>query len=190
MHFYKEVDIYPFRQPYLKRFGGFRWYRKLVNHFEYPSILEYGCGSAVLAEYLIRKYPNAKYIVADIPSVTLEFIKWKKKKYNQNYEILEIGNGKEGIPLSNHYDLIICQDVLEHTPNPLDIVKSFVQHLSVLGVLVIDFIIAPGGENLNEALNQREDVKSYLKDNLISVVAIDDDTHCRGCYYKVKDIKV
>ena len=33
--------------------------------------------------------------------------------------------GKEGIPLARSYDLIVRQDVLEHTPNPLEIVTSF-----------------------------------------------------------------
>lgn len=147
MHFYLEVDVYPFRQPYIKRHPGFRWYRNLVKHLRLPSILEYGCGSAVLTEYLISKYPawNVSYTVADIPSVTLDFVKWKKVTYGYPYEILTIGMGKEGIPLVNTYDLIICQDVLEHTPNPLDIVTSFVEHLSPGGVLVVDFIDAPGG---------------------------------------------
>ena len=52
-------------------------------------------------------------------------MKWKKDYYKYQYEILEIGKGKEGIPLEKNYDLIICQDVLEHTPNPLEIVESF-----------------------------------------------------------------
>lgn len=182
IHFYLEVDIYPFRQPYLKRFGGFRWYRKLVDQFEYPSILEYGCGSAVLTEYLIHRYPNIKYTVADIPSVTLEFIKWKQKKYFYNYEILEIG--MEGLPLKKQYDLIICQDVLEHTWNPLEIITSFVEHLSSGGVLVVDFINAPGGENLKESVDQREYVKKYLRNNLISLKAIDEPKGNNGLYVK------
>jgi len=182
--FYKEVEVYPFRQPYNHRLGGFRWYRYLVRHIHQPKILEYGCGSAVLTEYLLSKFPECKYTVADIPSVTLDFVKWKKKKFKYPYKILEIGIGKEGIPLEGLYDLIICTNVLEHTPNPLQIVISFVMHLSPSGVLVIDFVNDPGGENLWEAYYQREKVKSFLKRNLISLKAIDEPKEVWGLYVK------
>jgi 2-polyprenyl-3-methyl-5-hydroxy-6-metoxy-1,4-benzoquinol methylase len=184
MNFYQEVHIYPFRQPYLKRFGGFRWYAYIVNHIKRASILEYGCGSAVLTEYLISRFPNLKYTVADIPSVTLDFVKWKKKRYGYQYDILTIGKGKEGIPLKATYDLIVCQDVLEHTPNPLDIAASLITHLSPTGVLVIDFLKAPGGENLEEAVKQREAVKKLLKEKLIPLKAIDEPRGNNGLYVK------
>jgi len=184
LHFYQEVEAYPFRQPLNKRFGGFRWYRCLINHISRPSIIEYGCGSAVLTEYLVEHFPDLHFTVADIPSVTLDFVKWKKQKYMQPYDILTIGIGKEGIPLRRFYDLIICQDVLEHTPNPLDIVESFVTHLAPGGVLLVDFINAPGGENLKEAVDQREAVKDYLQCNLIALKAIDVPRGNAGIYVK------
>jgi 2-polyprenyl-3-methyl-5-hydroxy-6-metoxy-1,4-benzoquinol methylase len=184
MHFYLETDVYPFRQPYLKRHGGFRWYRNLVGHVKTPSILEYGCGSAVLTEYLSKKYKTCFFTVADIPSITLEFVKWKKKALGYSYEILTIGAGKEGIPLIKKYDLIVCQDVLEHTPNPLDIVSSFIEHLAPKGVLIMDFMNAPGGENLNEAVAQRDAVKRILKERLIVLKAIDEQAGYDGLYMK------
>lgn len=138
----------------------------------------------MLTEWFIEKYPNMNYSVADIPSTTLDFVKWKKSKFNYNYTILEIGPGKKGIPLRKNYDLIICRDVLEHTPNPLDIVYSFVNHLSSGGVLVIDFLNAPGGENLEMAINQREPVKSFLKKHLIALKPIDEPRGNNGLYVK------
>lgn len=182
--FYSEVDVYLFRQPYLKRLGDFRWYRGLVSHFKNPSILEYGCGSAVLTEWLIEKFPQCKYTVADIPSATMDFIKWKKDYYKYGYEILEIGKGKEGIPLKENYDLIICQDVLEHTPNPLEIVQVFCEHLNKNGILIIDFIDCEGGENLPQSLAQREAVKEYLKNNLYPIKSIDESGDNGGVYLK------
>lgn len=184
MQFYKEVEIYPFRQPYTKRFGGYRWIMNLVSHVKNPAVLEYGCGSAILTEYLINKFPNAKYSVADIPSVTLDFIKWKKEKYGYSYEILTIGRGKEGIPLRDSYDLIICMDVLEHTPNPLEIIQSFTDHLSPNGVLVMDFINHSDGENLEISMKQRETVKKFLKENLIALKPIDEPDGNDGLYVK------
>ncbi|MFH0969674.1 MAG: class I SAM-dependent methyltransferase [Patescibacteria group bacterium] len=185
-YFYKEVDIYPFRQHYLRRFGGFRWYRRLVDHFKKPSILEYGCGSAALTEWFTEKFPECKYTVADIPSATLDFIRWKKKNYGYNYEILEIGKGKEGIPLKEKYDFIICQDVLEHTPNPLEIVESFCSHMSENGILIIDFMDRAEGENLYESMKQRETVKKYLKNNFYSIKAIDKPKGNGGVYLKTE----
>lgn len=184
MSFYREVEVYPFRQPYLKRFGEFRWYRHLVDHFKNPSILEYGCGSAVLTEWLMDNFPECRYSVADIPSATLDFIRWKKDYYRYKYSILEIGKGKEGIPLKEKYDLIICQDVLEHTPNPLEIIESFCEHLNKDGILVVDFIDWIDGENLPEAQKQRGAVKKYLKENLFSIKAIDEPSGNGGIYLK------
>ena len=184
MGFYQEVDTYPFLNPYYFRFRGFRWYIHLVSHFESPSILEYGCGSAVLTEWLIERFPHCKYTVADIPSVTLDIVRWKKDRKGYAYNILEIGRGKEGIPLSDNYDLIICEDVLEHTPNPLDIVSSFIDNLSQDGVLVVNFVNSPGGENLRCAVEQRETVKALLKDKLIALKAIDEPRGNNGLYVK------
>jgi 2-polyprenyl-3-methyl-5-hydroxy-6-metoxy-1,4-benzoquinol methylase len=185
MHFYQETDVYPFRQPYLKRHGGLHFYRHLVEHKKTPSILEYGCGSAIVTEYLMARYPECRYTVADIPSLTLEFVNWKKRTFNYPCDILTIGAGRAGIPLLHEYDLIICQDVLEHTPNPLDIVSSFIDHLSPCGVLIVDFMNAPGGENLPEAAEQRECVKKHLCGKLTPVKAIDERNGCDGLYVKL-----
>lgn len=38
MQFYQEIDVYPFRQPYNRRFGGFRWYLHLFNHIKNINI--------------------------------------------------------------------------------------------------------------------------------------------------------
>ncbi len=184
MHFYQEVHVYPFRQPYNKRLGGYRWCRELVRHRPRPVILEYGCGSAVWTEYLLERFPECRFVVADIPSVTLDFVQWKKQTLGLGYEILTIGMGREGIPLRGEYDLIACQDVLEHTPNPLEIVTAFIQHLSPHGVLLLDFLNAPGGENLAEAVTQRERVKDLLCSRLVPIKAIDDGGTVDGLYLK------
>jgi 2-polyprenyl-3-methyl-5-hydroxy-6-metoxy-1,4-benzoquinol methylase len=184
MQFYEEVDIYPFMQPYLRRFGGWRWYTRLVKHIDKPSILEYGAGSAVLTEYLIEKCPGFNYTIADIPSATLDFVKWKKREFNYPYNILTIGSGKDGIPLREDFDLIICKNVLEHTPNPLEIIQAFIEHLSPGGVLLVDFFSGAGGENLQEASDQREAVKQILKENLISLKVIDENKRNDGLYVK------
>ena len=178
MHFYSESHFYIFRQPYSHRFGGFRWFVRLVDHIDNSHVLEYGCGSAILTEYLIRHFPNCEYTVADIPSATLDFIRWKKDKYDCQYEILEIGEGREGIPLERNYDLIICRDVLEHTPNPLEITEELIRHSNPGAVLCIDFLAAGKdvyvGENLSQALEQREGVKKLLSEQTICLKAIGD----------------
>ena len=183
-HFYQEVDVYPFRQPYLWRFGGYRWIMRLVEHVPSPSLLEYGCGSAVLTEYLADRFSQAQFTVADIPSVALDFVAWKKRTYRYPYTILTVGPGKEGIPLREAYDLIFCRDVLEHTLNPLEIVQSFLDHLSPGGVLVINFLKSCKGENLQTAFEQREPVKELLQRELIPVKAIDDDDAKDGLYVR------
>ena len=183
-HFYQEVHVYPFRQPYTQRFAAYRWLLTLVSHTPAPSVLEYGCGSAVMTEWLADRFRTPAYAVADIPSVTLEFVRWKQRVYGYPYEILEICAGRDGIPLRKGYDLIVCQDVLEHTPNPCEIVESFIEHLKPGGVLVVDFLNEPGGENLPAAADQREDTKKRLAAHLTAVKAIDEPTGNDGLYVK------
>jgi len=187
MRFYEEIHHYPFVQPYIYRLGGYRWYGNMVKHLNCPSILEYGCGSAVLTEYLVGKFPHATFTVADIPSVTLEFVKWKKQKLGLPYIVLTIGSGSAGIPLVDLYDLIICEDVLEHTPNPLEIVQAFARHLNPGGVLVVNFLVGRGGYNLLEAADQRDSVKEFLAESLVPLKAIDVPHGNEGLYAKDTD---
>ena len=56
--------------------------------------------------------------------------------------------------------------------------------MSVRGVLVIDFLNAPGGENLQAAIGQRESVKQFLKETLIALKAIDEPSGNNGLYVK------
>ena len=184
MHFYQEDDFYLFRHPFYHRFGCFRWFIHLLDHIKTPSILEYGCGCAILTEWLSDRFPGFDYTVADIPSVSLDFVKWKKARYNYDYSIKTIGSGKKEFPVMRHYDLIVCKEVLEHTPNPLATVSTLVSCLSPGGVLVVDFINASGGENLEIAVMQREKVKNLLKKNLIGLKPIDEPQGHDGLYIK------
>lgn len=189
LSFYNEVHFYPFRQPYIKRFQKYYWINEIIRavhkNKRKVNILDYGCGSAVIIEKLIKLCPEYNYIVADIPSVTLDFVKWKKKIYKLKYKILEIRGGK--IPLDKKkekYDVIMCNDVLEHTSNPSEIVRAFISTLNKNGILLIDFLCAPGGENLNIAVKQREKVKKILRENLYPIKEIDKNRTNTGCYMK------
>jgi SAM-dependent methyltransferase len=180
--FYREADVYPFRQPYNYRLGGYRWLARLVEHVERPSMLEYGCGSAALTEWLLQRFPRYRFTVADIPSTTRDFVEWKQERYSLPYEVVRIDPASGADPLRGSFDLIVCKDVLEHTPNPLDIVGWLVDHLAPGGVLVLDFLVSPGGENLERAVAQRDAVKALLATRLTALKAIDVPTGNDGLY--------
>jgi len=188
LSFYKEVHIYPFRQPYINRFENYYWIKKLIENVKgngRAKILDYGCGSAILTEKLMKICPHYHFVVADIPSVTYDFIKWKKEKYRLTYKTMEIKEGK--IPLDQNkekYDLIVCKDVLEHTFNPFEIVKSFISTLNNNGILIIDFLNAHGGENLERSVRERESVKKLLNEKLFPIKKIDENNTNNGCYIK------
>lgn len=182
--FYQEDDFYLFRHPFNRRFGGLRWYMSLVKDVSEPRILEYGCGCASLTEWLRQRYPHAKYTVADIPSKTLDFVRWRNCRLGTAVDILEIGPGRSGIPLVGEFDLIICEDVLEHTLNPIEIASALVKHLAPCGILVTNFIDEPGGENLDTAIQQRDEVKSLLASELEPIKAIDRPRGNNGLYRK------
>ena len=68
--------------------------------------------------------------------------------------------------------MITCLDVLEHVVNPLQVVRHVVEHLKPGGALYVNFIEAPGGENLVEAAAQRMDTIKLLNDSLEAIVPL------------------
>lgn len=80
------------------------------------SILDYGCGKGMIAIGL--KTMGFKDItLADIPHRYNRFLKFISDKYGLGFGFIPVENWNE-YPLNRKYDLIICNEVLQHVLEP------------------------------------------------------------------------
>lgn len=139
--FYMEHDKDIWRQAYLSCYSYM--YKKKILHSAHIArqlpkgsrVLDYGCGAGAVAHYLALL--GYKVDVADISSKTLKFV---LTQFSETFnEIIEVTSP---ITLPNdEYNLIISLDVLEHTFEPLAIMRSLINSLKVGGICFISFPI-------------------------------------------------
>ena len=163
--FYNEHDKDLWRQAFLSKYNPF--YKKkilsayhIANKVRAIKVLDYGCGAGVLARFLAIK--GFEVDAADIPSKTLSFVKSTMDKLLKR--IITVDSNFE-LP-DAHYDLIITLDALEHTVNPLEIIKKLLAALKKGGFLYIHFPTEVDftSTHTQEAQIQRPLVFSFLNE--------------------------
>ncbi|MGH6953185.1 MAG: class I SAM-dependent methyltransferase [Alphaproteobacteria bacterium] len=169
--FYAETDYFVLRQMYHSRN---ECYHVLADAMRPAGAVgdfcEYGCGVAPITAWLRPRFPRWRYTLVDLPSPMLEFARWRFRGF-PHVETKEPGLGAD-LPLRRSYDVITCMDVLEHVINPVEVVKHLSEHLKPGGTLHVNFIHAPGGENLAESARQRAETIAYLNSALGGVVPL------------------
>lgn len=141
--------------------AGYDLMLKNLNYEKGERILDYGCGVSSFTKWALR-HGKFDITLADLDGPMLKFCKWR---YGDKVSYCEIGLGKEGLPLKEKYDIILCLDILEHIWSPLDVVEHLCSHLNVQGRLIETFIDDSTGSNLVKANKERSLALNYLKDN-------------------------
>lgn len=168
--FYKETPYFVLRQMYYHRNDC---YHVLAASMRRPTgdFCEYGGGVGPITAWMLRRFPRWRYTIVDLEeSPVLEFARWRSRRH-PNVDTRSPGLGGE-LPLTRGYDVITCLDVLEHVVNPLEVVRHLVEHLQPGGTLHLNYIHAPGGENLVESAAQRAAAIRYLDEHLKGVVPL------------------
>jgi trans-aconitate methyltransferase len=85
-----------------------RFIFRLMGRITFKSVLDAGCGTGVLLQQILNKYPNAQLTGSEYSPQGLEFA--KKRLPQGEFHVLDLS--KE--TLDRKFDLITCIDVLEH----------------------------------------------------------------------------
>ncbi len=71
-------------------------------------------------------------------------------------------------PKLENYDLVLLNTVLEHLPDPFEVVKNISDSINSGGHLIFDYILSSGhGLDTIESLEQRSKVLDYISDKFI-----------------------
>jgi len=98
------------------------------------TILDYGCGTGVVSARLAND--GFEVHVLDLSTYSLEFLKWRDKKYNLGINFIDEPSFRFDF---NFADVIICKDVIEHLENPWDLVNDFNRILKKSGHLFLSW---------------------------------------------------
>ncbi len=131
----------------------------------------YGCGAAPIVTSMIKnKLSQYSYTIADIKCFPYHYAKFRLKQHG--VEFIDI-QPFEMPKLSRKYDIIFLTTVLEHLPDPLEVIKMLYENLNNNGFLIFDYILSKGkGLDTMAAVKQRSVVLDFIKDNFEIVSGI------------------
>lgn len=181
--FYQETDYFVYRQVYFNHRKSF-WDIALALFLKKEgNFCEYGGGVGPVTRWCLKKFPRWHYQVVDLNCPVLNFSRWRFH-HHPNVTFGEVKANK--LPLRQNYGVIVCKQVLEHVPNPLEVVKHLVKHLQSGGWLFLDYVNDPGAENLTTSSSQREAVLKFLHKNIQTVFSINPASNREGYGLYVK----
>jgi 2-polyprenyl-3-methyl-5-hydroxy-6-metoxy-1,4-benzoquinol methylase len=96
-------------------------FKILTENPNIKKILEIGSGPGILSQKILEKNPNLIYHLIDKPFAESYF---KKNNFKGTFFIKELSSTFEKDGLLEEYDLVICNDFLEHVYNPHIIIKT------------------------------------------------------------------
>lgn len=181
--FYSETDYFIYRQNYFNRHKSW-WDIALALSLKKSGRLgEYGAGIGPVTNWLIKKFPHWQYHLIDLNCPTFKFSRWRFR-HQKNVSFSSVQSLTP--PLTGKYDVIVCKQVLEHTPNPYTICREIIKHLNPGGWLFTDFINSPGDENLDSSYQERTKTLAYLASHLQPIFKITSQgkTEGYGLYLK------
>jgi 2-polyprenyl-6-hydroxyphenyl methylase/3-demethylubiquinone-9 3-methyltransferase len=116
------------------------------------TILDVGCGGGILTEALAREGGNATGIDLAEELIQVANLHLLESKLKVDYQTIAVE--QLALQYSNHFDIITCMELLEHTSNPQAIIQAIAR------------LLKPGGKVFFSTLNRN--YKSYLQAILVA----------------------
>jgi len=181
MSFYNEIGSWQsFRQCNYRKDFPFDFF---YSHFTRCSdhILEYGSGVCPFANYFLEKnsHPYFEYSFVEVECEHYRFGKWRLNKKSPNTKLnfftVDHENPVPNFDNVKNFDFVSLLDVLEHLPNPLDVIINIEKNHNQGGYLLETWVEhddeeGPSHSDLPEAEEQREDVFKFLNNNYVLIV--------------------
>jgi 2-polyprenyl-3-methyl-5-hydroxy-6-metoxy-1,4-benzoquinol methylase len=127
-------------------------------------LCDFGCANAHLSFAMHRRQLITHLELCDLPGMVEDFIKFRNTKYDMN--TITWQNAEHFAVKENYFDAVICFDVLEHLPNPSQVLITVLYPLLKPGGYL--FMQAPWGgdvpSHLDEAINDfyRNEGRNFL----------------------------
>lgn len=138
---------------------GYGYIRYLKKN---DRVLEYGCGLAPITQSLIKyfSYKKLDFSIADIRGFPFHYAKYCLKGYGvKSYDI----EPYQSVKLQAEFDAIFLITVMEHLPDPEQVIVNLTHSLKKNGLLFFDYILSPGGGlDTPEAIAKREEILRYI----------------------------
>jgi len=118
---------------------------EMVKKAAPKTVLDYGCAHGHYVMNLLKRFPDIEFVGFDInESNILAAIKWAEKEEKQHRFRPEFHVGThKGIPDEYKFDMIIAAEILEHVPDPVEMVESLMKHLNPDGTMLISTPYGP-----------------------------------------------
>lgn len=110
----------------------------IKERFPTPVIIDYGCGLAELSLRIAKEVPGSRFILVDIDSIMSEFTEYRFKKQNVPFETIKISSSNFYPPLPPHH-VCIADEVMEHLPEPMNVLTNITNSLEKGGILYGDY---------------------------------------------------
>jgi 2-polyprenyl-3-methyl-5-hydroxy-6-metoxy-1,4-benzoquinol methylase len=125
------------------------------------TILEYGSGMTPIITSLIKDRKNEyTFVAADIKCFMYHYAKFRLKQHGVKFYDIEPYKFPE---FQEKFDAIFVMTVMEHLPDPLNVIMELTSKLNPNGYLVFDYIKSDAsGLDTKEAIEQRSDVLDFI----------------------------
>lgn len=162
---YVPQNLWNERDPAHKRF---RLTYDIVKEHNPKTMLDYGCAHGHMIINMAQKMPDIEYTGIDIDQLNIDLaIGWAADENIDATFIQGVHTDVEG-----QYDLILIGELLEHVPNPIDIVEAMKQHLTDDGTILITTPYGPWeamGYKQKENLGWRAHIHHFERADLLEM---------------------
>jgi len=124
-------------------------------------VLEYGCGLAPIVTSMIKsRLTKYQYTIADIRNFPYHYSKYRLRQHGVRF--IDLTPYEEPLCVGP-YDIVFLMTVLEHLPNPVEVVEAITQSVRTGGHLVFDYIRSSGsGLDTQESVEQRPTILDFI----------------------------